>query len=259
MPRESFAAAHAGGLAAITLFVLITPCGLVGQQPAPTPSAQPAAPSAPAPSDQQKKPEKKKKKKSDFQYAKDRVFWVAPNYLTVEDAQQPFVPMTSRQKFFLASRVSFDPFAFPEAAILAVTNSKNTRQWGNSAGGLAERYTAAFADETISTFMKKAVMPSVLRQDPRYFRLGKGNIFKRTGYAFSRVLLAKNDAGNWTFNSSNLIGTAMGATISDLYYPAPDRTFGNTLSRWGTQLAVNALDNWMREYWPDIRQHIFHK
>ncbi|HUY12221.1 MAG TPA: hypothetical protein VMX16_01145 [Terriglobia bacterium] len=257
MPRESFGAAHAGGLAAVMLFALMTPCGLVGQQPAPPPSAQPAAPSATSPNKQTKK--QKKEKKPAFQYNKERVLWVAPNYLTVDNSQAPFVPMTSRQKFFLASRVSFDPFAFPEAAILAVTNSKNTRQWGNSAGGLAERYTAAFADETISTFMKKAVMPSVLRQDPRYFRLGKGNIFKRTGYAFSRVLVAKNDAGNWTFNSSNLIGTAMGATISDLYYPAPDRTFGNTLNRWGMQLAVNALDNWMREYWPDIRQRVFHK
>jgi hypothetical protein len=250
--------------AAIVIFTTIAaaPRVLKCQQGAPV-STQPAAPPTPStPQDQVKKSRKKENKKkagSSFQYDKDRVFWVAPNYLTVEDASQPFVPMTAREKFFLASRVSFDPFAFPEAAILAVTNQRNTREWGNGASGWGERYAAGFADETISTFMKKAVMPSVLHQDPRYFRLGSGNIFKRTGYAFSRVLLAKNDAGIWTFNSSNLIGTAMGATASDLYYPRQDRNIGNTLSRWGTQLAVNALDNWMREYWPDIRQRVFHK
>lgn len=230
---------------------------LAGQSANPSPPAQPDASSQP--SSDSSGQQSKNKKQPPLQLNKDRVFGVAPNYLTVDDATQPFQALTSRQKFFLASRVSFDPFAFPEAAILAYTSRSQTTSWGNSAGGLAKRYGAAFADETISTYTKKAIMPSLLHEDPRYFRLGKGSFFKRTGYAVSRVAIAKNDEGVWGFNYAGIIGTGMGAGISNLYYPTQARTLNKTMSRWGTQLAVNALDNTLREYWPDIRVHVFHK
>lgn len=239
-------------LCAATLSVGI----LAGQSTNPAPPAKPGANSqTSSDSSGQQAP----KKKPPLKLNKDRVFGVAPNYLTVDDAQQPFEPLTTRQKYFLASRVSFDPFAFPEAVILAYTSRSQTTSWGNSAGGLAKRYGASFADETVSTYTKKAVMPSLLHEDPRYFRLGKGNFFKRVGYAVSRVAIAKNDEGVWGVNYANFAGTAMGASISNLYYPAQARTLNKTVSRWGTQLAVNALDNTMREYWPDIRVKVFHK
>ncbi len=264
--RKTGAVLHNGRLAAILLYLLAIPRGLLGRGPAdsgqqnrPDQVAQPitAQPSSAVSGDQGTS--KSQKGKPTLQYNKDRILFVAPNYQTVENPNQPFVTMTTRQKFYLASCVSFDPFAFPEAGLLAVAGRKKTREWGNSASGLAERYAAAFADETISTFMRKAVVPSVLRQDPRYFRLGQGNLFKRTGCAFSRTLVEKNDTGNWTFASSNLIGMALGATISNVYYPAQERSISSTLSRFGTQFAVNCLDNWVREYWPDVRRRVFHR
>jgi hypothetical protein len=229
-----------------------------GQTNSPQPS-QPVTPEHSCVALDDKERSKSENEKQTLQLNKDRILFVAPNYQTVENPKQPFVRMTIRQKFYLASRVSFDPFAFPEAAILAVAGRRNTREWGNSANGLAERYGAAYADETISLFMRKAVVASVLRQDPRYFRLGQGNPFKRTGYAFSRAFVAKNDAGTWTFNSSNLIGMAVGTAIPNLYYPAEERNVDHTLTRFGTQLAVNCIDNWVREYWPDARRRVFHR
>jgi hypothetical protein len=39
------------------------------------------------------------------------------------------------------------------------------------ATGYAKRYGAQFADGTIENFMTKAILPSLLHQDPRYFQL----------------------------------------------------------------------------------------
>ncbi len=155
----------------LALFLLLSAVGLA--------QAQQPVPSGPqAPSDNERKPFSPDLLKN------DRIFGVIPNYRTVEDPTQRIKPLTTKQKFRLAVDDSFDPYAYPIAgAFAAVGQAHNDpRSWGQGWGAFAKRYAAAFADQTSENMMVEAVVPTLLKQDPRYFRVEQGGFFKRTGY-----------------------------------------------------------------------------
>lgn len=109
-----------------------------------------------------------------------------------------------------------------------------------------------------TSFIGDFVLPVLLHQDPRYFRLGQGSFGRRTWYAVSRVFVTYNDSGHTVFYSSALTGTAIAAGLSNLYYPPQDVGFGHTMSRIGIDLGNTALYNVAAEFWPDIHRKLRH-
>ena len=51
------------------------------------------------------------------------------------------------------------------------------------------------------------------------------------------------------------MGNLMGAAVSNLYYPASDRTVGGTLGRGFTVTAQAIIGSEVIEFWPDIVRH----
>ena len=191
--------------------------------------------------------------------ANDRLFWVMPNYLSVEGRQQT-PPLSTRMKFEFSEKTMTDPvtlsFLGTLAAIGQATNSNPS--YGQELQGYARRYATLYADTGIGTVMTSSVFPALLKQDPRYFQLGQGRKLHRVLYAVSRILVTRSDAGAIQFNYSEILGTGAAAGLSNTYHPQDQRTFGNTLNVWSTNLALNALCNIAKEFWPDVRRH-FHK
>jgi hypothetical protein len=95
------------------------------------------------------------------------------------------------------------------------------------------------------------------RYDQRYDTLCRGGFLKRTGYAVSRLLITRTDAGNATFNFSEVVGAGSAAGISNLYYLSGN-TWVKTYLRWGSQLFQDALSFETKEFWPDINRFVFH-
>jgi hypothetical protein len=120
------------------------------------------------------------------------------------------------------------------------------RSFGQSAKAVSKYYGAAFADQAIGNVMTEAKFPTVLHQDPRYFTNGKGGFLKRTGYAISREFITRKDDGRSHFNTSELLGNAVAAGISNLYYPAADRSLGKTANTWGQQISLDSAFNIMK-------------
>src|SRR5262249_2201873 len=118
----------------------------------------------------------------------------------------------------------------------------------------------SFADQAIGNMLAEGVMPSLLHQDPRYFRrgAGSGSTKSRLGYAVSRIFVCKNDRGNWTINASELLGNAAGAAISNAYYP-DTRTAQDNAQKFLIQLGTDALSQVGKEFWPDIKRKWFSK
>lgn len=137
------------------------------------------------------------------------------------------------------------------ALIGQVRNSDPT--YGQGLQGYAKRYGTFYADTGIGTLMTTSVFPTFLQQDPRYYQLGKGGIWHRTMYAMSRILVTRSDSGALQFNSSEIVGNAVAAGISNTYHPQSQRTVGNTLNVWGTDVLLNAVCNVAKEFWPDLR------
>jgi len=189
----------------------------------------------------------------------DRIFGVLPNYRTVENPNIRMAPLSAKGKFKLAVEDSFDPYAYVIAGAFAGfgQTKDDPKSWGEESWGpFAKRYAASFADQTNENIMTEAVVPSLLKEDPRYFRLGTGGFFKRTGYAVSRIWVTQTDAGHRTFNFSEILGGGASAGISNFYYPREDRTMSANLSRWGVMVGEDTFFNLLKEYWPDIHHKI---
>jgi hypothetical protein len=187
--------------------------------------------------------------------SKDRIFGVLPNYTTVEGAAT-VKPITSGQSFKMAALDSFDPFVYPLFGfIAAVGQVQNTpAEWGGGWHGYSRRYGAAFADNSVCSLVTTGVLPSLLKQDPRYYQGRAAGFVRRVAYAASRSAVTRSRTGARQFNLSEIGGTLVVANISNLYYPADERNTHDTLVRWGTQAMWDTVANELKEFWPDIRQ-----
>jgi hypothetical protein len=184
-----------------------------------------------------------------------RIFGIVPNHNTLPDLSMA-APLSAGGKFKLAGADSFDQAAFLLAGIYAGAGQwqRQYPAFGLGAAGFAKRYGTAYADQVIGNYMSEAVFPTMLHQDPRYYRMSHGAFIKRTTYAVSRIFVTRSDSGAERFNFSQVAGIATSAAIANLYYP--DRSFSSTIQRFGLQLGSGGVFNVLKEYWPDIRQKL---
>jgi hypothetical protein len=236
---------------------------------------------APAPTEKNKEAQAPSNQAPVEGTSKDRLFYALPNFLTLENVGQ-VPPLTTGQKFKVVFRGSFDYIQIPWYGFLSgISQAENSEPgYGQGAEGYAKRFGSAFADGTIENFMVGAVFPSMLRQDPRYFQLGKGSFTHRTFYAISRSFVTRTDSGREQFNYSEILGGMLSAAIStNTYHPrafitkrydpttnmivyvhnASDRTLSNTAKVWGTQLGYDTLTLVVKEFWPDVHRRLSKK
>lgn len=180
---------------------------------------------------------------------KQRVLGVIPNfYVTYNPAA---VPLHARQKFELAWKLTIDPVNFGvTAAIAGIQQAANQFSgYGQGAQGYGKRLGAAYADSVTGTFIGGAILPSLFKQDPRYFYKGTGTRRSRVFYALANAVICKGDNGHWQANYSAILGSLAAGGISNLYYPESDRdptvTFENTLIGIGASAANNLLQEFV--------------
>lgn len=188
-----------------------------------------------------------------------RILWIIPNYRSVS-ANTYLPPQSFRQKFWLATQDSFDYSAFIYNGLIAggAMSEKSEPSFGQGASGYGIYFAHTFADSTIENYLVEAIVPTATKQDPRYYTLGHGGFFKRSGYAASRLFITRKDSGSETFNVSEIIGAGAAAGISNAYYPSEPNRFVKTYQRWISQLIQDAAGNLAKEFWPDINRALFH-
>jgi hypothetical protein len=188
-----------------------------------------------------------------------RILGIIPNFRAVS-ANTKLPPQSPKEKFLTATQDSFDYSSlFLPAVVAGYSQATNqTPEFHQGAAGYARYYWHSYVDQAIENYMVEAIGPIITHQDNRYYTLGQGGFLKRTGYALSRAVITRNDAGNDTFNSSEVIGAGAAAGISNLYYPSPERTFSNTAQKWGINVGIDAGTFVFKEFWPDINKALFH-
>jgi hypothetical protein len=185
-----------------------------------------------------------------------RILGILPNFYV---SYVPHAaPLTRKQKFKLAFVVSVDPLTFFTTGVTAGIEQAEGDFAGYGQGfvGYASRYAATYGDRLSSTFLGAALLPSLLRQDPRYFYRGHGNVIVRALYAMSTVVVCKGDNGKWQPNYSNVLGNVGSGLISSLYYPNSDRhdvqtTVQNTL----IGISTGAIGTTVQEF---LLKHLTH-
>jgi hypothetical protein len=190
-----------------------------------------------------------------------RMFWLVPNFGAV-DANTQLPRMSTREKFMLAAHDSLTDYSsYTWAAILAgqAMALRSDPELGHGIAGYGRYYWRNFVDGVSGTFFTEAIVPAITHQDPRYYTMGKGGFFRRTGYAISRAFVTKTDSGGTAFNWSEVAGNGLEAALSNAYYPPQERGAAQTARNWGAQMESAVLNHVFQEFWPDIRTKIFRR
>jgi len=181
---------------------------------------------------------------------KQRVLAMVPNFYVSYNPDA--VSLSAKQKFKLAGRTVIDPVTF-----LMVGGGAGVQQaqnhfegYGQGAQGYGKRFGAGYTDTVAGTFIGSAILPSILRQDPRYFYKGTGSVRTRFLYAIANAFICKGDNGRWQPNYSNMLGSVAAGAISNIYYPPQDRdgadlTFENAAFGIGTGALTNVLQEFI--------------
>ncbi len=188
-----------------------------------------------------------------------RILGIIPNFRAVS-ANETLPPQSVKEKFITATQDSFDysSIVIP-AAIAGLSLARNsTPEFHQGAAGYARYFWHAALDQTSENYWVEFIVPSITRQDIRYYTLGEGGFWKRTGYALSRAVITRSDSGKEVFNSSEIIGAGAAAGLSSLYYPTRQRSFSNTAGQWGLNVGIDAATFVAKEFWPDINRRFFH-
>ena len=186
-----------------------------------------------------------------------RIFGVFPNFYIsyLPDA----VPLDTRQKFQLGWKSVIDPVSFGMVGVIAgIEQATNAFSgFGQGAQGYGKRYGAAYADMVSGTFIGSVILPSVLKQDPRYFYKGTGTRKSRFFYALASAVICKGDNGHWQPNYSNMLGSLAAGGLSNLYYPASDRNgVGLTFANASIGIASSGMGAVIEEFF--LRRHTHH-
>jgi hypothetical protein len=190
---------------------------------------------------------------------KQRVMGVMATFNTTRNKDA--LPLSPSQKFKLFFKSSTDPWPFLLASAVGgigqATNSEP--EWGQGAEGYAKRVGAAYSDSFIGNFFGNAVLPVVLREDPRYFQKGTGAPAKRFLWAAASTFWCKRDNGTWGPNYANVGGNMIGAAISRAYYPASERTVTDVVTDGLTVSVEGIVGAEIIEFWPDMVRHYRNK
>ncbi|QEE29404.1 hypothetical protein FTW19_16205 [Terriglobus albidus] len=188
-----------------------------------------------------------------------RILGVLPNFRSVS-ADQVLPPLSPKEKFKLMTQDSFDYSAFAYVGIMAgVGMAQNSYpEFRQGAAGYGRYYWHSFADNVGGNLMSEAVVPTIARQDPRYYTMGHGGLIKRTGYSLSRLVVTRTDSDHRSFNFGEVVGNGAAAGVATLYYPGRERTWTKTGQRWVTSVALDGVSDLIKEFWPDVNHRLFH-
>lgn len=229
---------HAAILLSLWAFSCAASAQTGGSPPPESSSQAPATPVAPEPTEDK------------------RIFGVMPNNRTTENSL-PFKPITAKRKMTIAYKDSFDWPVYPTAAAFALLYQLENQNpsFGQGMAGYAKRFGTAYGDQMIGNMMTEGIVPSLLHEDPRYFRKGEGTKWSRAGYALKQIIVTRTDSGHKTFNVAEIGGNAAAVAITNLWYP-DTRNASDNLEKLGIQLATDSFSNILKEFWPDVKRYL---
>jgi hypothetical protein len=188
-----------------------------------------------------------------------RILGVIPNNRTWPSLKD-YKPLSTREKFEIARQDSFDRGTVILAAAFAadaqLTNAN--RSFGQGTRGYARYFGASYADFVIGNYMSEAIYPTLLHQDPRYFRRGVGSKRSRLGYSVGQIFWTHTDSDRTQFNYSEILGNSTAVAISNVYYQ-DNRSVTDSATKLGVQIGVDMASNILQEFWPDVSRRFSRK
>jgi len=167
-------------------------------------------------------------------------------------------PLSVREKFdlFLRSSHSLSTSVGILSDSLVSQATGAYPRFAPGLGGYGQRLGVSAAGAEGAAFIGGFVFPTLMHQDPRYFRSHQNGVANRLAYAASRVLIGRSDHGRSVINASVISSQFVEAAVSNAYVPYRNETVSGTMENALTGLAGVAEGNIIDEFWPDIREFV---
>ncbi len=191
----------------------------------------------------------------------DRILGFIPNFRSVSvGANAP--PPNWKNNAVIATHQALDYSSFFFLGLTSITAEGFDEHplLGKGPAGFYAYSWRGFIDKTDGTFLSAFLLPSLLHEDTRYYPLGDGHsIPKRILYVIDRQAIARNYAGNPTFNFASLGGKAITQYVSQYYYPYGSSSFDVLTEKFGYSVMRDVGFSAIREFYPDVAAHYVRK
>jgi hypothetical protein len=148
----------------------------------------------------------------------------------------------------------FGPSALVATAPAALSDQvrKFPKEWGHDWNGFGKRAASEYGQYVLYAGIE-SVVQVIHKEDPRYFRLGEGNFFRRTAHVIVRTFVAKKDGGGDTFALSLPAASFGSWAIATRWNPRSLRNAASIFEWGSTGVETKASTNFFREFWPDVK------
>ncbi len=159
-----------------------------------------------------------------------------------------------KDKFVYFVRDSSDPVTILQVMFFSSLDQwqNNEPQFGKGLKGYAHRWGANQASDATGRFFSEFFFPTILAEDPRYYRLGEGGGGRRLGHALAHAFVAHTNGGKRMANFSEWAGTTSGVLLSDVYHPHTTHGAGGVAWAVSFNVLQDTGFDVLREFWPEI-------
>lgn len=161
--------------------------------------------------------------------------------------------LTVGEKFIYSGRQMVEPVdLLPALLSSGWSQYQNTDpKYGTGSSAFGQRFGATILREDTDRLFTDALLPVLLHEDVRYYRLGEDSSnVRRTAYALGQVFVARTDNGREIPNYSGFIGRGMAIALTFAYYPEASRSGGVALRDFGSSVGGLAVYDLLREFVP---------
>jgi hypothetical protein len=168
--------------------------------------------------------------------------------------------LSTGQKFqlFVDNSISLDTVAYAAMGSAIGQADDSPTGFGEGWDAYGKRFGTSMARQASTEFFGTFILASALHEDPRFYAEVNPRFMHAVKYSVQRVFIMKSDDGRDVVAWSKLAGPLMAEGLANVYWPDRNRSAGDTLFRYGIDLAAKAGGNMLREYWPVLHSKMRH-
>jgi hypothetical protein len=168
------------------------------------------------------------------------------------------IPLTRKQKGYLALHYSTDPGTLGTiVGISAISIAADSHSaYGPGLEGFGKLAGVSLLQNATGEFFGTFAIPSLVHQDPRYYRMTQNPFGKRLLYSITRSYVSRSDSGETIPNYGVLGAYPIAAELSNLYVPGIESDGASTARRIVTGLALDPVNNIINEFLPDVAKRV---
>ena len=171
---------------------------------------------------------------------------------------RPVTPLSPTGKAELAARDIDDPFNLITIAgysgIAIASNAHSAFGPGFTGWGRLTGYS--LLEDAQGEFVGTFLIPSIVREDPRYHRLPEAPFKRRLLHAIAHTYVSQHDDGTPMINYATLINYPVSAELANLYVPGIQDNAPDTVRRIAIGIAPDPAGTLVAEFLPDVARHI---